>query len=799
MWKDIFSSTKSLGTNAMSFLLKSVKSRQVGSNEAADRLLGHKLYSKSQQIRFADLHPADKVKCILKRAADIKNILDHKPQSTDIFMLHWVLDVIPNHPDSMESMSLFELLSWYEKQKKETEFKLKNMEIFLGRRKDKPYIVTHQIINPNTSEETKQSYFFYLLKLFKPWRMESYLLPPGQTYAKHFTDISSQYPEMVTYHKWHVRFEEKAEELDKAIQERAKETAEVVEPTDEDDCQNALQGCIVDQVQTAMDEVQQVRRLTMQRCTSAETELDTAYNSLNIDQKRIVDNVVSAVCEHDSTIHLFVSGQRGTGKSRVIDILNQTISSKFPANTVRVTVSAPTGLAAFNIAGTTIHRLLCLPIEHGKPPNYSRLNQDNLTVIRKTLHGLKLLIIDEVSTVSSLTLQYIHLRLTEVTSNQQLFGGVSVVLFADLLQLPPIKGNAPFQHVTFFEAKQRIGSIASIDLWKNFQYQELTINMRQNGDECYAELLARVRVGQVSDEAEELLRQRMIHTDRRATTDEIVTTYNNLCNNNQSPIILVPHTALCQEINNAVLTKMNKEIQNLSAIDTLDSIVESRSMTKVVKEYEKIKSDVTRTAGLEQSLRLCVGAKVMLKRNKNVEAGLVNGSAGIVVDFVRGETEVTSIKVRFEATDSVVSIERESCSFEVLKGIYYTRKQYPIIPAFAITIHKSQGLSLKSAVIDAGSACFRPGMVYVALSRVTSIVGVHLIDLDKMRIRCNMSAVKEYNRLRRLYTPHLGDLAAVQPTRKRKSSTDMESVEGKAVSHSRTQTSPEISCWQEEK
>ena len=395
MWKDTFSSTKSLGTNAMSFLLKSVKSRQVGSNEAADWLLGHKLYSKSQQIRFADLHPTDKVKRILKRAADIKNILDHNPQSTDIFMLHWVLDVYPNRPDSMESMSLFELLGWYEKEKKETEFKLKNMEIFLRRRKDKPYIVTHQIINPNMSKETKQSYFFYLLKLLKRWRMESDLPPPGQTYAEHFTDISSQYPETVTYHKWHVRFEEKAQELDKAIQERAKETAEVVEPTVEDDCQNALQGCIVDQVQTAMDEVQQVRRLTMQHCTSAETDLDTAYNSLNIDQKRIVDNVVSAVCEHDSPIHLFVSGQGGTGKSRVIDILNQTISSKFPANTVPVTVSAPTGLAAFNIAGTTIHRLLCLPNEHEKPPNYSRLNQDSLTVIRKTLHVLKLLIMGQ--------------------------------------------------------------------------------------------------------------------------------------------------------------------------------------------------------------------------------------------------------------------------------------------------------------------------------------------------------------------------------------------------------------------
>jgi len=520
MWKDIFSSAKSLGTNAMSFLLKSVKSRQVGSNEAADRLLGHKLYSKSKQIRFADLQPADKVKRVLKRAADIKEILDNDPSSTDIFMQHWVQDVYPDRPDSMESVSLFAMLSWYEKQKNETTTKLKTSGLFLRRRKDKPYIVTHQLINPNTSDETKETYFYYLLKLFKPWRKESDLSVPGQSYSEHFREISNQYPEMITYHNKHVRFEEEAEELNKAIKDKAKQVTEVTEPTDEDDCQNALQGCVVDQVQTAMDEVVQAHMVTVQRCNSAQTETDTAYNSLNKDQKRIVDKVVSAVCEQDTPIHLIVSGQGGTGKSRVIDILNQMVSSKFSPQTVPVTVSAPTGLAAFNISGTTIHRTLCLPIEHGKPPNYSRLNQENLAVIRKTLHGLKLLIIDEVSMVSSLTLLYIHLRLTEIMANEQLFGGISVVLFADLLQLPPVKGNQPFLPVTFLEAKQRLGAIASIDLWKNFQYEELTINMRQNNDKQYGELLQRVRVGQLNDDDEQLLRQRLIQSDGRATVQE---------------------------------------------------------------------------------------------------------------------------------------------------------------------------------------------------------------------------------------------------------------------------------------
>jgi len=108
--------------------------------------------------------------------------------------------------------------------------------------------------------------------------------------------------------------------------------------------------------------------------------------------------------------------------------------------------------------------------------------------------------------------------------------------------------------------------------------------------------------------------------------------------------------------------------------------------------------------------------------------------------------------------DRVVTIERDSASFEVLKSIYYTRKQFPLMLAFAITIHKSQGLSHENAIVDAGSTNFGPGMIYVALSRVTSLNGLHLTDLDRSKINCHQKAIKEYNRLRQLYAPHLGTL-----------------------------------------
>ena len=133
----------------------------------------------------------------------------------------------------------------------------------------------------------------------------------------------------------------------------------------------------------------------------------------------------------------------------------------------------------------------------------------------------------------------------------------------------------------------------------------------------------------------------------------------------------------------------------------------------------------------------------MLKRNKDVDAGLVNRSVGTVADFkcTTKESTTTTDAVVVKFPNIPVAIYRETCSFEVLKGIFYTRKQFPLMPAFGITIHKAQGLSLYS-VTDAGASIFGCGMIYVALSRVTSLSGLHLIDLDRTKIQCDKKAIQ---------------------------------------------------------
>ena len=180
---------------------------------------------------------------------------------------------------------------------------------------------------------------------------------------------------------------------------------------------------------------------------------------------------------NNTIIHLIVSGQGGTGKTRVIDVINRLITTR-NSSALPVVVAAPTGLAAFNVGGTTLHRMLSLPVEHGKQSDYKPLNPEQLTTIRATLKRLQLLIVDEISMVSSITLLFVHLRLAEIMSNNNLFGGISTVFFGDLFQLPPVKGNQPFIPVTLLEAKQRVGAVGSVDIWAEMTYDELTANVR---------------------------------------------------------------------------------------------------------------------------------------------------------------------------------------------------------------------------------------------------------------------------------------------------------------------------------
>lgn len=183
----------------------------------------------------------------------------------------------------------------------------------------------------------------------------------------------------------------------------------------------------------------------------------------------------------------------GTGKSFLIHTIRAKVNELWKDNKDyrRCALAAPTGLAAFNIEGVTVHRLFQLPIEHdSRTSTYWSLPKESLKVMRNGFTHVKLIIIDEVSMLSSLTLAYIHLRLDELFGSDQWFGSMNVLFFGDLLQLPPVNGSMVFQNISNKLIAARLGCVTAVNIWKeSIVYDELTINERQKRDPEFGQLL----------------------------------------------------------------------------------------------------------------------------------------------------------------------------------------------------------------------------------------------------------------------------------------------------------------------
>ena len=180
------------------------------------------------------------------------------------------------------------------------------------------------------------------------------------------------------------------------------------------------------------------------------------------------------------------------------------------------------------------------------------------------------------------------------------------------------------------------------------------------------------------------------------------------------------------------------------------------------KKLAKCSDDDTITAGLENVIVIKIGCKVMLRRNIDVTTGLVNGSIGSVtaVKFSIDQCNVVdTITVKFENGKEHV-LEKVSSKFQILDKAFIIRRQFPISSAYAITIHKSQGLTLNNVLVDIGNNVFACGQAYVAMSRVTSLSGLYLINFDPHAIKALNSAVVEYNYLRKTFKPTLCSLSS---------------------------------------
>ena len=487
----------------------------------------------------------------------------------------------------------------------------------------------------------------------------------------------------------------------------------------------------------------------------SDAKFSEMVQSLNKEQRYIFQFVLDWCCQSavmpTPPFHLFVSGPGGTGKSHLIFTLVQMINRVLkkagdnPADVV-VQLSAPTGTAAYNIRGYTLHHCFLLPLTQSD--KHVSLSSEKLAQLRNKYSKLQVLIIDEISMVSANQLGLIHARLQAITCRPSNipFGGVSIIAVGDLQQLPPVGGRA------VFSAPYGDDCTSLADLWNsNFKVAELTEIMRQKGDDKFAQMLSRIRVGKMTNSDIEVLKSREI-TQAADIHHEF--------------LHLFPTNKEVDEYNDELLETLSTPMRQFSAADRLPDNYPGLTIPQ---------SDI-RAGGLPTKLFVKLGCRVMLIRNVDVENGLVNGAQGTITGFQEDATssQPKAIFILFDDADTQtwalrtyphlnksVPIETFEARFPIAqrkgnKSVEACRVQFPLKVAYANTIHKCQGQTHDNIVVSMEGR-FGPGQAYVALSRCRSLQGLNILKFDPSSIKTNRKSIQALEQLSRanpLTVPH---------------------------------------------
>jgi len=403
--------------------------------------------------------------------------------------------------------------------------------------------------------------------------------------------------------------------------------------------------------------------------------------------------------------HIFLTGKAGTGKTTFLKYIKNNTHKQ-------MAIVAPTGVAAINAGGVTIHSFFQLPIAPFIPddnPFGMRQDNDNTTnqlqllatlkmngEKKKIIRELELLVIDEVSMVRCDTLDAIDTVMRHIRRNHlQAFGGVQVLFIGDLFQLPPVMPahewrilNEFYEGPYFFNSRvlERNKPVC-IELNKIYRQQE----------EKFINLLNQIRNNRLDETGVALLNERLDPTFNPPKEEGYIR--------------LVTRNAKVDSINAVELEQLEGRTYSFPA---------------------EIKGDFSDKAfPADEILKLKIGAQVMfIKNDMDIAKRFYNGKIGRVVNikndavFVQCDNEYEEIEVKTSSWDNI-RYNLNPTTRQLEEEPVGTFTQYPLRLAWAITVHKSQGLTFEKAIIDAGDA-FEKGQVYVSLSRCTTLDGLKL-------------------------------------------------------------------------
>lgn len=430
-----------------------------------------------------------------------------------------------------------------------------------------------------------------------------------------------------------------------------------------------------------------------------------------VERNEIFDLAYRFITETQESI--FLTGKAGTGKTTFLKYLREHSSKN-------MIVAAPTGVAAINAGGVTLHSLFQLPLHPFLPTENNK--QELLSKIRyqkqriQLLRKMELLVIDEISMVRCDVLDAIDAILRSVRRNHSApFGGVQILFIGDLFQLPPVAKRDEWDNLLgnyysspfFFDSKAvKEQTPLLIELTKIYRQKE----------QSFVDLLNKVRNNYMDKDDYEQLNERYIPGFQPTAEQKFIT--------------LTSHNAQADNINAVKLQKLN-----------------APSFTYKAKVEGEFPDNIFPA---EQELVLKEGTQVMFIKNDLVGKKYFNGKIGVVSQLTDksilvncdGE-DIEVFEETWENTRYTLNKADEKLEQKVLGRFF----QYPLRLAWAITIHKSQGLTFDNIMIDAASS-FSSGQVYVALSRCTSLTGIVLLSkIPSSAIYSNQQVVAAHSSL----------------------------------------------------
>ena len=390
--------------------------------------------------------------------------------------------------------------------------------------------------------------------------------------------------------------------------------------------------------------------------------------------------------------NIFITGGAGVGKSYVI----KELIKDYRARGKLVIVLGSTGISAVEIGGVTVHSFFRFGIckNHEELKSFDRKQSGKLSELRKILALADLIVIDEISMIGAELFEMIYLRISNSKFNGRL------LVTGDFYQLPPVRkeGESAPRASLFSDSDYAFGSYA----WKQceFFYVEM-IGSKRTADTALYRLLCELRLGITSEQTAELMRSLLIDAARAEPNATIISGRN----------------AEVDAINNARLAKLNTPLSSFEGIyEALQSSVSEQKIQKWIASLNT-----------PQNLTLKEGAKVLFTANKSGEQGIVEkiekSSSGEIESVVVKKPSGILSRVGLQTYELSEIAASGADAEQIVLARYY---QFPLKLAYAITIHKSQGMSIPQLICDI-DRIFAKGQLYVALSRATSLAGLRVI------------------------------------------------------------------------